>query len=67
MALIGRAALWAAGKETDAEVSAINGDQPATLSRDAADSAVEISVTGRADRAVPVTVTAALRRVAAGA
>ena len=66
MALIGRAALWAAGKETGVQVSAINGDETATISREAEDNAVEITVSSESDRPATVTVHAALRRAADG-
>lgn len=62
MALAGRAALWAAGKEGTVQVAAVNGDETASISRDMTDSAAVLSLTTTARREIPVTVFASLRR-----
>ena len=67
MALIGRAALWAAGRDTGIEVDPAAGGKPMTLRREAPVNTADVSVTSNAYVAASLTVGTSLRRLDDGA
>ncbi len=66
MMLVGRAALWAAGREGDLSIDAVMGDQPPTLDRTAQGNSGEIAISSTLDRAIEGTAQLELRRAADG-
>lgn len=62
MLLVGRAALWAAGRDNDVELVSVAGPEPVTVSRDALPTVAELVFANRRAAAVPVTVELGLRR-----
>ena len=67
MALIGRAALWAAGRDTGIDVDPAAGRGAVTLRREAPVNTVDVSVTSHADLAASLTLATSLRRLDDGA
>jgi len=66
MALVGRAALWAAGNESPVGIDAINGDKPAALDRASHGNNVEVVLSNGGEQSTSVIVVTALRRASDG-
>ncbi|MBI2298846.1 MAG: beta-galactosidase trimerization domain-containing protein [Armatimonadetes bacterium] len=65
MLLVGRTALWAAGKQSRVQLTSVLGNQPLEVKRDAK-AAAEVVLSSAEREPVPVTVSLALRRAADG-
>lgn len=65
MLWVGRAALWAAGRNSGVRMAGVGGDEPAELGREGGQIAVELAGSGGAT--IPVTVDLTLRRPRDGA
>ncbi|NPV46074.1 MAG: hypothetical protein HPY69_03885 [Armatimonadetes bacterium] len=62
MLLVGRAALWAAGRDNDIELVSVAGPEPVTVQRDSLPATTELIMNNRRTAPVPVTVELGLRR-----
>ncbi len=67
MLLVGRAALWAAGREGAVQVTSVCGDEPLHVRRDDPDARARVTLATTGDRATAVTLALELRRPIDGA